>query len=112
MLLAIIGASVVGNMLGGKGFIQASKGIIRSDQVFSFHLNPLTDFEIQKFCRNSPKFKGVCSRNTSCKIKDGTYGINLDESKSTGTHSIALYLNGDNVTHFDNFGVAYIPKEI
>ena len=25
---------------------------------------------------------------------------------------MALYVNGDNVTHFDNFGVEHIPKDI
>ena len=46
------------------------------------------------------------------KIKDGTYVINLDEYKSVGTLSIALYVNGNNVTYFDTFGVEYILKEI
>ena len=36
----------------------------------------------------------------------------LDEYKSIGTHWIALYVNGDNVTYFDSFRVEYIPKEI
>ena len=40
------------------------------------------------------------------------YVINLDEYESIETHWIALYLNGDNVTYLDNFGVQYIPKEI
>ena len=38
--------------------------------------------------------------------------INSDEQKSEGTHWIALYVNGDNVTYFDSFGVEYIQKEI
>ena len=38
--------------------------------------------------------------------------INSDEQKSGGTHWIALYVNSDNVTYFDSFGVEYIPKEI
>ena len=46
------------------------------------------------------------------KIKDGTYVINLDEYKSVGTLSLALYVNGNNVTYFDTFGVEYILKEI
>ena len=41
---------------------------------------------------------------------DGTYVINLDECESVGTYWIALYVNGDNVTFFDSFGVEYIPK--
>ena len=38
--------------------------------------------------------------------------MNLDEYKSTGTHWIALYVNGNNIIYFHSFGVEYIPKEI
>ena len=38
--------------------------------------------------------------------------INLDEYELIGTLSIALYVNDDNVTYFDSFGVEHIPKEI
>ena len=31
---------------------------------------------------------------------------------STGTHWIALYVNDNNVTYFDSFGVDHTPKEI
>ena len=42
--------------------------------------HPLTDFEIQKYYQNEPKFNGVYSRdNLSVKIKDGAYIVNLDE---------------------------------
>ena len=44
-------------------------------------------------------------------MKDGTYVRNLDEHKSIGIHSIALYVNY-NVNYFDDFGVENIPKEI
>ena len=44
--------------------------------------------------------------------KDGTYILNLDEYNSIGTHWLALYVNGDNVTYCDSFGVEYIPKEM
>ena len=46
------------------------------------------------------------------KIKDGTYIINLDESKPIRTHYIATYLHAENVTYFDSFRVEHIPKEI
>ena len=39
----------------------------------------LTNFEIQKYYQNEPKFNGDYSRNNLPKIKDGTYVINLDE---------------------------------
>ena len=42
----------------------------------------------------------------------GAYIINLDECESIETHWIALYVNDNNVTCFDNFGVEHIPKEI
>ena len=44
------------------------------------------------------------SINNLPKVKDGPYVINLDEYESVGTHWIVLYVNGDNVTYFDNFG--------
>ena len=69
----------------------------------------LTDFEIQKYYENEPKFNGVYSRN---KIKEEAYIINLDEYESIGTHWIALYVNDNNVTYYDSFGVEHTPKEI
>ena len=42
-------------------------------------LHPLTNFEIQKYYQNEPKFNGVFSRNDLSKIEDGTYLINFDE---------------------------------
>ena len=61
-----------------------------------------------------PKLNDVCSRNHLSKTKDGAYRINLNklESESIGTHYIVLYVNAENVTYFDSFGVEYIPKEI
>ena len=74
--------------------------------------HPLTNFEIQKYDQNERKFNDVYSRNSLPKIKDGAYVINLDEYKSIGTHRIALYVNAENVTYFDRFGVEHVPKEI
>ena len=71
--------------------------------------HPLTNFEIQKYQKKSNR---VYSRNNLSKIKDEEYIINLDEYESIGTHWIALYVNGENVTYFDSFGVEHIPKEI
>ena len=45
-------------------------------------------------------------------LKDGAYVINLDEYKSIGHDWISLYVNAENVTYFDSFGVEHIPKEI
>ena len=73
----------------------------------------LTNFEIQIYYQNEPRFNGVFSRdNLPDKIKHGAYVINLDEYYDIGTHWIALYVNNKTVTYFDSFGVEHIPKEI
>ena len=40
------------------------------------------------------------------------YVINLDEYELIGIYWIALYVNNNNVTYFDSFGVKNIPKDI
>ena len=87
----------------------------------------LTNFEIQKYHQNENRFKDVHSRDklpkrnsverssTECnsiEIKDEAYIINLDEYSDIATHWIALYVQNNDVTYFDSFGVEYIPKEI
>ena len=72
----------------------------------------LTNFEIQKYYQNEPKFNGVYSRNNLPKTKGGTYVIRLDEFKSRGTHWIAMHVNGNNIIYFDSFRVEHIIKEI
>ena len=99
----------------------------------------LTNFEIQEYYQNKPRFNGVFnldnlpnnSTNNNSKnyynnnnnnnnnndnnnnsIKNGTYIINLDEYRNIGTHWVALYVNNKTVTYFDSFGVEHIPKEI
>ena len=74
--------------------------------------HPLTNFEIQTYYQNEPRFTGVYSRDNLTKIKDGAYVINLDEYSYIGTHWISLYVSNNNVTYFDGFGVEHIPKEI
>ena len=75
--------------------------------------HPLTNFEIEMYYQNKPKFNGVYFRdNLHNTIKYGAYVINLDEHSDIGTHWIALYVNTKTVTYFDSFGVEHIPKEI
>ena len=75
--------------------------------------HPLTNFEIQRYHQNEPKFNGVFSRNNlPLKIKDGAYVINLDEYVDVGTHWIALFCKRNEVVCFDSFGVEHVPKEI
>ena len=93
MLLGTLGASLLGNLLTGKGIVKAGsgnkkgKGIVRACSEYkrkrnckswywsSFVLcfakklgflippHPLKNFEIQKYYKNEPRFNGVFSRN-------------------------------------------------
>ena len=75
--------------------------------------HPSTNFEIQKYYQNEPRFNGVYSKNNLLeKIKDGTYVTNLDEYADVGTHWIALFCNRNGIVYFDSFGVEHVPKEI
>ena len=72
----------------------------------------LTNFEIQKFYQNEPRFNGFYSRDNLQKIKDGAYIVNLDQYSGIGTHWVALYVQNSDFTYFDYFGVEHIPEEI
>ena len=75
--------------------------------------HPLTNFEIQKYYQNEPRFNGVFSRNNlPKKIKDEAYVINLDEYADVGTHWIALFCNRNEIVYFNSFGVEHVPEEI
>ena len=75
--------------------------------------HPLTNFEIQEYYQNEPRFNGVFSRNNlPLKIKDGAYVINLDEYADVGTHWIALFCNRNEIVYFGSFGVEHVPEEI
>ena len=65
---------------------------------FLIRPHPLTNFELQMYYQNEPRFNGVFSRNNlPKKIKDGTYVINLDEYADVGTHWIALLCRGNEI---------------
>ena len=73
----------------------------------------LTNFEIQKYYQNEPRFNGVYSRNNlPKKVKDGAYVINLDKYADVGTHWIALFCNRSEIVYFDTFGVEDVLEEI
>ena len=75
--------------------------------------HPLTNFEIEAYYQNEPRFNGVYSRdNLQVKVKDGAYLINLDDYSDIETHWIALYANNKTVTYFDSFGIEHISQEI
>ena len=75
--------------------------------------HPLTNFEIQKYYQNEPRFNGVFSRNNLPeKIKDGAYVINLNEYADVGTHWIALFCYRNEIVYFNNFDVSKEIKKI
>ena len=53
----------------------------------------------------------VYSRVNLTKIKDGAYIINLDEYSDIEIHWVALWVDNNDVTYFDSFGVEHIPKK-
>ena len=110
MLLGTLGPSLLGDILSkglsGKGVIRAGEGTIRAGygskrpslkNFLTLPAYPLTNFEIQEYYQNEPRFNGVFSRdnlpNNNNNIKNGAYVINLDEYHDIGTHWIALYVN-------------------
>ena len=73
----------------------------------------LTNFEVQKYYQNEPRFNSVYSRNNlSKKIKGGAYVINLDEYADVGTYWIAIFCKRSEIVYFDSFGVEHVPEEI
>ena len=57
---------------------------------------PWTNFQIQKYYQNEPKFHGVYSVNNLPKINNEANVLNVDEFKSIWNHLIDLYTNGNN----------------
>ena len=125
MLLDTLGASLLGDVLlkglSGEGVFRVGEGTIRAGYGFkkrslkflTLPPHPLTNFEIQEYYQNKPKFNGVFSRdNLVPTVKNGAYVINLDEYHDIGTHWVALYVNNKTITYFDSFGVEHIPREI
>ena len=99
MLLGTLGASLLGNVLIGKGIMRAGNGIVRAGEGSKKKLNsllpfhPLTNIEISEYYKNEPRFNSVYSRNNlPNKIKKGAYVINLDEYKNPGTHWVSLFV--------------------
>ena len=74
--------------------------------------HPLTNFEIQKYYQNQPRFNGVYSKDNLTEIKDGAYVINLDEYSDIGTQWVTLHVYNNDVIYFDSFGEERIPREI
>ena len=90
MLLGTLGASLLGNLVSGKGILRAGsrnkkrksncQSWLWKQNGFLMPSNPLTNFEIKRYYQNEPIFNSVYSRNNLFKkIKDGANVINLDE---------------------------------
>ena len=94
MLLITLGASLLGNMLTGKGILRADyeykdfqskegKGILRDGYGNFNSPHSLTRFQMQKYYQNESKFSGVYSKyNFPEKRKDK----DLEEYADVGTH--------------------------
>ena len=75
--------------------------------------HPLTNFQIQEYYKNEPRFNNVYSRDNLPKtIKNGAYVINLDEYEVVCTNWIPLYVKDNEITYFDSFVGEHVPKEI
>ena len=61
-------------MRAGEGKIRADEDLVRAGEevimVFLMQPHPLTNFQIQKYYQNEPKFNGIYSRNNLSKIKE------------------------------------------
>ena len=97
MLLGTLGASLLSYLLtknlSGKGTVRAGEGFLRAGEEIKkkkalMLAHPLTNFEIQEYYKNEPRFNGVYSKDNLPKtIKNETTCIvNLDNYKNTGTH--------------------------
>ena len=71
MLLGTLRASLLENLLTGKGTIRQ----IWSWSRFLMLPHPLKCFEIKTYYQNKHKFNGVFSKNNLPKIKDGALGL-------------------------------------
>ena len=123
MLLGSLGAGLLGNLLAGKGIARAGsrnkkrkrncKSWFWKTMGFLMPPHPLTNFEIQRYYENEPRFNGVFSRNNlHKKMKGGADVINLDEYADVGTHWIALSCNRNEIVYFNSFCVEHVPEEI
>ena len=93
MLLGTLDASLLRNILAEKGINRAGEGIVRAGygnkkgwkartkKLMGLLIlrPPLTNFEIQMYYQNQPRFNGLYLRDNLPRIRDGTYIINLDE---------------------------------
>ena len=82
MLLGTLGASLLGNLLTGKGIVRAGEGVIRAGEGIKkkalIPRPPLTNFETEEYYEKEPRFNGVYSKdNLPNTRKNVAYVINL-----------------------------------
>ena len=117
MLFGTLRASMLGNMLTGKGVLRAGKGTVTAGRGYNmdknlFQLHTLSNIEITKDFNYEPRFNGVYSRDNLPKIKGDVYVINLNDKQSKGTHWVSLFIDKNTDVYFDSFGIKYIPQEV
>ena len=117
MLLGTLGASLLGNLLTVKGTITADEGTIRAVEGT---IRAGGSFQCCPVLQLSLKYKNIMKMNLNLMVfiqeniylKCGAYIINLDENESIETHSIALYVNDNNLTYFDSFAYDHIQNKL
>ena len=110
MLLGTLGASMLGNMLAGKGIKRSGKWVIWIKFLVLFY--PLSNIEITKSFNYKPRFNSVYSKNNLPRIKDRVYVINLHDNQSKGTHWVSLFIDRNTAVYFDSVGTEYIPQDV
>ena len=76
ILLGTLGASLLVNILAGKGINRAGEGIVKAGygnkkNWFLMPPHPLTSFDIQKCYQNEPRFNAIYSRDNLSKVRMG-----------------------------------------
>ena len=75
-------------------------------------LHPLNNIEITKYFNYEPRYNGIFSKNSVCKIKDEAYVTNLDYKTSKRRYWVSLFFDKNLAIYFDFFAIEYIPKEV
>ena len=99
MLLGTLGASLLGNLLSGKGLYKTCYGIIHNWSLTSFH--PFTNFKIIGYFKDVKRFNGVFSRNDLPNLKNRAYAINLDHLKNTGIQWVVIFVKNNEMIYFE-----------
>ena len=109
MLVGTLGASLLGNLLTGRGIVRAGSG---KQWEFLIPPHPFTNLKYKSIIKINQDLMLLSKNNLPKKIKDGAYVINFDEYADVGTHWIALFCNRNEIVYFNSFGVEHVPEEI